>query len=115
MLFPHDSVEAVVSSDGAWLDRLLEQTADTSDSGAAITPHELDAFDNWQKGESIIESWNRTLEEMWGDNLDLRFPEQYAHLQRFRQLIEKADRLKSLTRWGLGSVMMRLALRVCRW
>lgn len=102
MLFPHDVVEAVASGEGNWMDKFLEQVADSSDAGVTITQEELGAFADWHRGEAIVESWNSTLGELSGDNLDLLFPRQYAHIQRFRRLVEKADRLKSLTRWVIS-------------
>uniref|UniRef100_A0A915E9I2 EGF-like domain-containing protein n=1 Tax=Ditylenchus dipsaci TaxID=166011 RepID=A0A915E9I2_9BILA len=53
---------------------------------------------NWDKGAGLISRWNETLEDLQGSDINLQFPELKARIGDFRDLVSRADRLKSITR-----------------
>ncbi len=76
----------------------MEATANSSARGAIISDDELENVSGGKRGGVLIRNWNRALDEMRGDILDSNFPQRYTHFTQFKQLVEKSDRLKAISR-----------------
>ncbi|KAI1719719.1 EGF-like domain containing protein [Ditylenchus destructor] len=101
--FPASELDAILSNDqtprdSEWFDKFIELIADSSSGGAVITEEELSSFIDWRNGETLVQGWNETYQDLQGDDPNLQYPRLKKRISRLKELVHRADRLKSITR-----------------